>query len=73
MALLALVPDKYRAPAAGRVGLIALLVIVRSALLFGDGIITPAISVLSAIEGLGVATSTFQSSADCSGRPELDQ
>jgi KUP system potassium uptake protein len=30
-----------------------------AALLYGDGTITPAISVLSAIEGLGVATSTF--------------
>ncbi len=31
-----------------------------SALLFGDGVITPAISVLSAVEGLGVATPFFQ-------------
>ncbi|MGH7497891.1 MAG: KUP/HAK/KT family potassium transporter, partial [Gemmatimonadales bacterium] len=30
-----------------------------SALLYGDGVITPAISVLSAVEGLAVATSTF--------------
>jgi KUP system potassium uptake protein len=57
MALLALAPGKYRNPAPGRVGFVALLVIAGSALLFGDGIITPAVSVLSAIEGLGVATS----------------
>jgi len=36
-------------------------VIAGSALLFGDGIITPAVSVLSAIEGLGVATSKLDS------------
>jgi KUP system potassium uptake protein len=30
-------------------------------LLFGDGIITPAISVLSAVEGLGIATPAFDS------------
>lgn len=31
-----------------------------SALLFGDGIITPAISVLSAVEGLNIATHVFE-------------
>jgi KUP system potassium uptake protein len=31
-----------------------------AALIYGDGIITPAISVLSAVEGLDVATSTFK-------------
>ena len=31
-----------------------------ASLLFGDGIITPAISVLSAVEGLGVATPAFE-------------
>jgi KUP system potassium uptake protein len=31
-----------------------------AALLYGDGMITPAISVLSAVEGLGVATHTFE-------------
>ena len=30
-----------------------------AALLYGDGMITPAISVLSAVEGLEVATKTF--------------
>jgi KUP system potassium uptake protein len=59
MALLALVPEKLRSPKVGRIGLVALLVIIGAALLFGDGIITPAISVLSAIEGLGVATHFF--------------
>ena len=31
-----------------------------ASLLFGDGIITPAISVLSAVEGLGVATPALE-------------
>ena len=31
-----------------------------AALLYGDGIITPAISVLSALEGLNVATDVFK-------------
>jgi KUP system potassium uptake protein len=31
-----------------------------TALLYGDGMITPAISVLSAVEGLGVATNVFE-------------
>jgi KUP system potassium uptake protein len=31
-----------------------------AALLYGDGVITPAISVLSAVEGLGVATRVFE-------------
>ncbi|MFO0609628.1 MAG: KUP/HAK/KT family potassium transporter [Polyangiales bacterium] len=56
LALLALVPERIRAPAAGGLGAVTLLVLTGAALLFGDGIITPAISVLSAMEGLGVAT-----------------
>jgi KUP system potassium uptake protein len=60
MALLALVPVKLRAPGNARIGLVALLVIVGAALLFGDGIITPAISVLSAVEGLEMATTSLK-------------
>ncbi len=56
MALLALLPDRMRAPKPGKIGLVALLVVMGAALLFGDGMITPSISVLSAIEGLQVAT-----------------
>lgn len=54
LALLALVPqepDKKK-----KAGLLALLVVFGAALLYGDGMITPAISVLSAMEGLNVAT-----------------
>jgi KUP system potassium uptake protein len=45
-----------RAAGARRKGLILLLGIAGAALLYGDGVITPAISVLSAVEGLEVAT-----------------
>ncbi len=55
LALLALVPRNDKSEA-HRVGLIAGLAIFGAALLYGDGVITPAISVLSAVEGLGVAT-----------------
>ena len=41
-------------------GPLVLLVLFGSALLYGDGMITPSISVLSAVEGLDVATSTFK-------------
>jgi KUP system potassium uptake protein len=60
MALLALVPKKISAAPVGRISLAAGLVIVGAALLFGDGIITPAISVLAAMEGLEVATETLK-------------
>ncbi len=59
MALLALVPGKLREAPVGKVGVVAALVIAGAALLFGDGIITPAISVLSAMEGLKEATPTL--------------
>ncbi len=36
------------------------IVVVGAAMLFGDGVITPAISVISAVEGIGVATSDAQ-------------
>ena len=60
MALLALVPSQFRVGTPGKVGWVSALVIVGAALLFGDGIITPAISVLSAVEGLGVATEALK-------------
>ncbi|WP_437637999.1 potassium transporter Kup [Sorangium sp. So ce854] len=58
LALLALVPSSER-KGDGR-GLLVLLVLVGASLLYGDGVITPAISVLSAVEGLEVATSTLK-------------
>jgi len=49
--LLALTPPRMRGK--GRsIGFVALLVIVGASLLYGDGMITPAISVLSAVEGI---------------------
>jgi KUP system potassium uptake protein len=50
LALLALIPETTR-----RLDWITLMVVAGAALLFGDGIITPSISVLSAIEGLRLA------------------
>jgi KUP system potassium uptake protein len=57
LALMALV----RAKIAGkrRAALFVGLGLFGAALLYGDGVITPAISVLSAVEGLNVATSVF--------------
>ncbi len=58
MALMALalrpVPEASR-----RRGAILLLGLIGAALFYGDGVITPAISVLSAVEGLEVATDAF--------------
>jgi KUP system potassium uptake protein len=54
-ALLAVVPEKRRMTSAKKISAVALIVVVGAALLYGDGAITPAISVLSAIEGLTVA------------------
>lgn len=60
LALMALAahPQSPMAPKDKRKILI-LLGLFGSALLYGDGIITPAISVLSAVEGLKIATSVF--------------
>jgi KUP system potassium uptake protein len=57
-ALLAIVPERFRQAAkpTGKVTAMALLAVIGAALLYGDGVITPAISVLSAIEGLTVAS-----------------
>jgi KUP system potassium uptake protein len=59
-ALLALVPPKKK-HATTHISWTAALVIFGAALLYGDGVITPAISVLSAVEGLSVATTALQS------------
>jgi KUP system potassium uptake protein len=60
LALLALVPESSaKSKRSGGPSFIVLLVIFGAALLYGDGVITPAISVLSAMEGLEVATKAF--------------
>ncbi len=53
-ALLALVPEPLRSRGS-QASWIAVLAVVGAALLYGDGAITPAISVLSAVEGLKIA------------------
>ena len=54
-ALLAVVPPERRMnKGAKRISFIAVVVVVGAALLYGDGAITPAISVLSAVEGVTV-------------------
>src|SRR6185312_1451013 len=50
LALLALIPDRMRQRSAGRLGWAAIAVVIGAGLLYGDGMITPAISVLSAME-----------------------
>jgi len=54
LALMALIPATYRGPQSR--GVLLALGLFGSALLYGDGVITPAVSVLSAVEGLSQAT-----------------
>jgi KUP system potassium uptake protein len=46
----------------GRAGLLAVMGLVGAGLIYGDGVITPAISVLSALEGVNVVTSSLKPS-----------
>lgn len=59
LALTAMITPE-RGPAEGRTRMLLALGLFGTALLYGDGIITPAISVLSAVEGFGVATPTLE-------------
>jgi KUP system potassium uptake protein len=59
MALTALVAPHIERPR-GRRAVLVMLGLFGAALLYGDGMITPAISVLSAVEGLEVATPLFR-------------
>ena len=43
-----------------KAGLLTTIVVIGASMLFGDGIITPAISVISAVEGIGVVSSALQ-------------
>ena len=58
MALMALVLRGEKDPARARV--LMLMGLFGAALFYGDGLITPAISVLSAVEGLEIATPAFK-------------
>ncbi|HEU5323775.1 MAG TPA: KUP/HAK/KT family potassium transporter, partial [Methylomirabilota bacterium] len=59
-ALLALVPRAAERGPSGRARPLVLLTLFGAALLYGDGAITPAISVLSAVEGLQVGMAVSQ-------------
>ncbi len=54
LALLSLMPRKIRGPKTVKHNAALILILVGTALLFGDGVMTPAISVLSATEGLAL-------------------
>ena len=56
LALMSLTQAKWR----GRNRYLLVIGLVGAALLYGDGIVTPAISVLSAVEGLKIASKAFQ-------------
>jgi len=60
LALLALVAPPRGGPPRGLAMVLALMGVFGAALLYGDGMITPAITVLSAVEGLNVATPFFE-------------
>lgn len=60
LALTALVAPRAQASLKGTRGILIIVGLFGAALLYGDGVITPAISVLSAVEGLKVATPFFE-------------
>ncbi|HEY0614653.1 MAG TPA: KUP/HAK/KT family potassium transporter [Candidatus Elarobacter sp.] len=43
-----------------KTGLLTLIVIIGGSMMMGDGVITPAISVISAVEGIGIVSSAFE-------------
>jgi len=59
LALMALV-QREKSQGRNWAGILTVIGIIGAALLYGDGIITPSISVLSAVEGLNVATNRFE-------------
>jgi KUP system potassium uptake protein len=59
-ALLALLHKGTAAPARRGMGFAVILILIGAALLYGDGIITPAISVLGAAEGLTAINAQFE-------------
>jgi KUP system potassium uptake protein len=54
LALFALLPERIRTARRGKFVVIVFMMLLAAAFLFADGLLTPAISVLSATEGLGV-------------------
>jgi KUP system potassium uptake protein len=59
LALMAMAQSDQKSTNRKTIGLVTILGLFGAALLYGDGIITPAISVISAVEGLKVATPLF--------------
>jgi KUP system potassium uptake protein len=59
LSLMSLVPPRLRAAGPGGHWILVTLGLFGAALLYGDGMIVPSISVLSAVEGLEVATPLF--------------
>ncbi len=60
LALLALLPERVRLATGGRRLALLILILIGTALLFGDGALTPAISVLSATEGLALVNPNLE-------------
>src|SRR5687767_14960097 len=60
LALTSLVMPPEKAKTGRRTFALVLLGVFGTALLYGDGLITPAISVLSAVEGFEIASSAFE-------------
>jgi KUP system potassium uptake protein len=60
LALLALASKPARQGALIAAGALTIIVVVGASMLLGDGMITPAISVISAVEGIGVVSSGLQ-------------
>jgi KUP system potassium uptake protein len=60
LALAALLPQRQDKQSAPRWRILILMGVFGAALLYGDGMITPAITVLGAVEGLKVATPLFE-------------
>jgi KUP system potassium uptake protein len=60
LALLALLLPRPERGVPPKVMWFTVVVVIGAAMLFGDGVITPAISVISAVEGIGVVTSQAQ-------------
>ena len=60
LALMSMLSQSFEGPLLSRGRLLIAAGLIGAALIYGDGIITPAISVLSALEGLNVATTVFK-------------
>jgi len=60
LALLALASPPRAFGTTIKTGLLTLIVVIGGSMMMGDGVITPAISVISAVEGIGIVSQAFQ-------------